>query len=83
MNVFIWVLHVDLSSIRLVIFIAVLKVGKQILLAGRKQQENTIRDAPCSPQRAVWYLPDLFIDQFMIYQFNSAAIDNSSANTLR
>lgn len=54
-----------------------------MLLAGRKQQENTIRDAPCSPQRAVWYLPDLFIDQFMIYQFNSAAIDNSSANTLR
>ena len=29
----------------------------------------------CKPRRAVGYLPALFIDRFMIHQFNSAAAD--------
>lgn len=32
-------------------------------------------DLPLSIDTAVWHLAALFIDQFMIYQFNSAAGD--------
>lgn len=74
-------LGLDRSPIRLssLIFVAVLKTQ------GEKSNRKAIRhDLLLSIHiELFWYLPALFIDQFMIYQFNSAAVDASSADILR